>query len=107
MKFFSKIGSIKGSNSSPTFSMRRGVENFIHISSVLPKSSTSLNEILFKFLSYFLIIQLNACNYGSIQRGYRDALLVKIPFCTESISLGSPCEFQTEISTSEVSIDST
>lgn len=44
------------------------------------------------FFSSFLFIQLRACCWGSMQRGKRLARVVRMPFCTESSSGGSPWE---------------
>lgn len=44
------------------------------------------------FFSSFLLIQLRACCWGSMQRGKRLARVVRMPFWTESSSGGRPWE---------------
>lgn len=44
------------------------------------------------FFSSFFLIQLRACCWGSIHKGKRLDLVVRMPFCTESSSGGRPSD---------------
>jgi len=81
MKFFSKIGSRVGSNSSSIFSNNIDYPYLIAPSKNLIKTpGPSLIFNTFISLLSFFLIQLTAYNYGSIHNGHLLALLVNIPF---------------------------
>lgn len=60
---------------------------------ITDKHQTRAHVKTFKlFFSSFFLIQLRACCCGSMHKGKRLALVVRMPFCTESSSGGRPSE---------------
>lgn len=104
MKFFSKIGSIVGSNSSSTFSKRQGNPNFMQFSNGFKNTfAPSFKLRTFIYFSSLFLIQVTAYNYGSIHNGHLDALVVKIPFYIDNSSPGKVSDAHYDFSTSLVS----
>jgi len=102
-KFFSKIGSKVGSNSSSTDSNNTGLPYLIAFSKGFKNApAPSFIFKTFNSFSSLFLIHCKACNYGSIHKGHLLAFVVKIPFWTESSSLGKPWLAHSEISTSVV-----
>mmetsp|Transcript_105792 Transcript_105792/g.304199 ORF Transcript_105792/g.304199 Transcript_105792/m.304199 type:complete len:307 (+) Transcript_105792:2350-3270(+) len=102
VNLFSRMGSIIGSNSSSRFSNRNGLPYWMASSRNLMYSSLKVFTVSGAFSSFFLI-QLTICIWGSTHKGHRDDLVTRMPFCTQSSSLGKPLPAHAAISTSDVS----
>lgn len=62
------------------------------------KKSESLKDNIFKLLfSSLRFIQWRACVCGSMHKGKREALIVRIPFWTDNSSGGNPSEFHLKV----------
>ena len=100
--FFSRTGSSMGSSSSSTFSKRNGAPNWMASSRCFMKS-LSLRDLIFSWaLPYMFLIQFTACCCGSMQRGNREAAVVKMPFCTLCSSAGRPFAVQSWMTASKL-----
>ena len=100
VKFLFKTGSMRGSMYSTQLSKRKGSPNWMACSRNFWKSS--LKVFTLRTSPSFALSQDTACSCGSMQSGNREARVVRMPFCTESSSPGSPWAFQDPISTSSV-----
>ena len=96
MKFFSRMLSRQGSNSSPTSSISIGRPS---------ERLSSRNCLKYLFVSVVTVNCLSASLFlihalpwpwGSISKGYRVALVTMIPFWVDSSSLGKPCRAHSE-----------
>mmetsp|Transcript_125573 Transcript_125573/g.390936 ORF Transcript_125573/g.390936 Transcript_125573/m.390936 type:complete len:280 (+) Transcript_125573:2931-3770(+) len=101
-KRFSRTGSIMGSNSSSRFSNKNGLPYWIASSSIFTYSSLNVFTVSPAFSSFFLI-HVTICICGSTHSGQREDFVTKMPFCTQSSSLGNPCPDHAATSTSDVS----
>mmetsp|Transcript_18457 Transcript_18457/g.48979 ORF Transcript_18457/g.48979 Transcript_18457/m.48979 type:complete len:296 (+) Transcript_18457:2555-3442(+) len=99
---FSRMGSIMGSSSSSRFSKRKVLPYWIASSKNFVNSSLNVFTMSPLFSSLRLI-HCTICICGSTQRGQRADCVTRMPFCTQSSSLGSPWPDHAAISTSEVS----
>ena len=96
MKFFSRMLSRQGSNSSPTSSISIGRPS---------ERLSSRNCLKYLFVSVVTVNCLSASLFlihalpwpwGSISKGYRVALVTMMPFWVDSSSLGKPCRAHSE-----------
>jgi len=106
VKFFSRMGSIIGSSSSSMASNRNGLPNCTASSRCFMKSELFMD--LMVRLNFFSrsLIQPTACSCGSTHSGKREERVVRMPFCTECSSDGSPSAPHCCTSASVVSTDS-